>query len=71
MLPPLNSNNEADITGDVALSFADETGETVNRRFCRVEMNWANLGGSPDSWTTCQTLTAEKAILTKPRATHE
>ncbi len=53
------------IIGNVVVSFADETGETVTRRFCNVEMNWANLGGSPDSWAPCQTLIAEKAMLAK------
>jgi hypothetical protein len=55
------------IIGEVVLSFADETGETVTRRFCSVEMNWANLGGSPDSWATCQILSAEKEMLANPR----
>jgi hypothetical protein len=55
------------IIGKVVLSFADETGETVTRRFCFVEMNWANLGGSPDSWATCPILTAEKEMLANPR----
>jgi len=55
------------IVAEIAVSFVDETGRQITRRFCQVEMNWANLGGSPDGWTTCQMMVAEKAILTNPR----
>jgi hypothetical protein len=51
------------VIGDVAVSYADETGTTVVRKFCHVEMNSDALGGSPDGWGDCNTIEAIREIL--------
>jgi hypothetical protein len=51
------------VIGDVVVSYGDETGTTVVRKFCHVEMNSDALGGSPDSWVDCKTIEAIRDIL--------
>jgi hypothetical protein len=51
------------VIGDVVVSYADETGKTVVRKFCHVEMNSDALGGSPDSWGDCKAIEAIRDIL--------
>jgi hypothetical protein len=51
------------VIGDVSISYSDETGETIRRKSCQVEMNWSVLGGSPDSWAECKNVAAVQGIL--------
>jgi hypothetical protein len=50
------------VTGELVVSYTDETEERVVRRFCNVEMNSDALGGSPDSWGDCKTIEVIREI---------
>jgi hypothetical protein len=50
------------VVGETTVSYTDETGQRVTRRFCQVEMNWTELSSSPDSWAPCQHLLVIKKL---------
>jgi hypothetical protein len=58
--PKQISEGKEIVIGSGVMSYRDETGEKTTRYFCDARMNTADFGGSPDTWTECSLIEAER-----------